>query len=300
MSILALFIQGDIYPSGKNDPAAVVAAITGSKLTTPILGLFHVNCSSETCPNEESPPGSQDADITFNDSLIIRGGKYVGDPSWPDTIKSLRSGQVNKIFASFGGYGVPDYGRIGTIISKYGTGPNTPLHDNFACLKDTLKIDGIDFDLEDGYNKDTVAKFAAMLLKMELEITFCPYTDHQFWSDCIKAVGAANVSWVNLQCYAGGKNNNPADWTNLGVPIAAGVCANCCCPDTKCSPQQVNEVYSLWTTGKGSVGSECWKGTAKGAVTLAGGFIWNYGDIAHDFVAYIDAMAAGLAHGGEV
>ena len=33
MSTLALYVQGDIYPSGTNNPSAVVAAITGSKLT---------------------------------------------------------------------------------------------------------------------------------------------------------------------------------------------------------------------------------------------------------------------------
>ena len=93
MSTLALYVQGDIYPSQNTDPAAVVAAITGSKLTTPILALCHVNCSTETCPNGQSPPGSEDGDLTFNDTLIVRGGQYVGDSTWPGIISSLRAGQ---------------------------------------------------------------------------------------------------------------------------------------------------------------------------------------------------------------
>lgn len=294
MSTLALYVQGDIYPSATTDPAAVVKAITGSNLTTPILALCHVNCSTQTCPNGQSPPGSQDGDITFNDTLIVSGGQYVGDSTWPDTIKSLRAGKVTKIFASFGGYGVPDYQRIGKIMAKYGTGQDSPLYKNFACLKETLGIDGIDFDDEDSYVQDTVVQFAKMLLGLGLEITFCPYGSKNFWSGCVNALGAANVSWLNLQCYAGGKSNNPGDWTGLGVPVVAGVCANCCCPNTTCSSQQVNEAFSLWTTGKGSVSSACWSGSAGEAVDLAGGFIWTYAEIADNLQAYVDCMNAGL------
>jgi hypothetical protein len=162
----------------------------------------------------------------------------------------------------------------------------------------SLTLYGIDFDDEDSYDQDTVVQFAEMLLGMGLEVTFCPYGMQSFWSGCIQALGADNVSWLNLQCYAGGVSNNPGDWTNMGVPVVAGVCAKCCCPDTTCSSQQVNEVYSLWTTGQGSVSSDCWQGSASGPVSLAGGFIWTYAEIADDLPAYVAAMEAGLQAGG--
>src|SRR5204863_6153165 len=108
--------------------------------------------STNTYPNCKYPPGSEEVYRTFNDTLIVRGGQYVGDSTWPSIIKSLRAGQVTKIFASFGGYGVPDYQRIGEIMAKYGTGSDSPLYQNFACLKETLGIDGIDFDDEDSYD----------------------------------------------------------------------------------------------------------------------------------------------------
>ncbi len=301
MSTLALYVQGDIYPSQGNDPQAVVTAITDSKFNTPILALCHVNCSTETCPNSGSPADSVDGDITFNDTLIVsctpQGddcvSQYVGDSSWPGIVQSLRAGNVTKIFASFGGYGVPDYQRIGMLITKYGTGEDSPLYKNFKCLKDTLGIDGIDFDDEDSYDQDTVVQFAQMLLSLGYEITFCPYGDQEFWSDCVNALGADNVSWMNLQCYAGGLDNNPADWTG-GVPVVAGVCANCCCPQTTCSAQDVFDVFNLWTNGTGSVNSGCWGGTFTEKVELAGGFIWTYHDIANDIQAYVDSMAEGL------
>lgn len=295
MSILAMYIQGDIYPDGSNDPAAVVTAITNSKLTTPILGLCHVNCSTATCPNSQSPADSSDGDITFNDTLIIRDGKYVGDASWPGTIKSLRAGQVTKIFASFGGYGVPDYARIGAIMKKYGTGKDSPLYKNFACLKQELGIDGIDFDDEDSYVQDTVVDFANMLLGMGFEVTFCPYCAQDFWSGCIQKLGAEKISWLNLQCYAGGKSNTPSDWTGMSVPIVAGVCANCCCEQTTCSSSDVENAFTLWTTGKGSVSGDCWSGSAGSATALKGGFIWNYSEVADNLDQYVDAMNSGLA-----
>lgn len=295
MSILAMYIQGDIYPDGSNNPGTVVTAITNSMLNTPILGLCHVNCSAATCTNSQSPAGSSDGDITFNDTLIIRNGKYVGDASWPGTIKSLRAGQVTKIFASFGGYGVPDYARIGAIIKKYGTGTDSPLYKNFACLKQELGIDGIDFDDEDYYDQDTVVNFAKMLLGMGYEVTFCPYCNQQFWSGCINALGADKVSWLNLQCYAGGKYNNPGDWTGLGVPVVAGVCADCCCEQTTCSSDDVGNAFKLWTTGQGAVSSNCWSGTASGKTALKGGFIWTYNEIADNLDQYVNAMNSGLA-----
>ena len=231
-----------------------------------------MSTATETCPNGESPR-KKGRDITFSETLIISGGQYVGASTWPGIIKSLRAGQVTKIFASFGGYGVPDYQRIGEIMAKYGTGTKSPLYQNFACLKKTLGLDGIDFDDEDSYDQDTVVQFAKMLIGMGLEVTFCPYTDSSFWSGCVQALGPKNVSWLNLQCYAGGKSNNPGDWTGMGVPVVAGVCANCCCPNTTCSSQQVNDAYGLWTTGKGSLvltaaGKGQWARQSCGAIHL--------------------------------
>lgn len=298
MSNLALYIQGDIYPAAGNDPAAVVEAVTGSKLTTPILALFHVNCSPKTCPEGGSPSDSEDGDITFNDTLIVRNGEYCGDPTWPGTIASLRAGQVTQVFASFGGFGVPDFRRIGRLMRKYGTDPGSVLYDNFACLQSTLGLDGIDFDDEDDYDTKVVVPFAQMLLGMGLKVTFCPYTNKSFWSTCVDQLGASQVSWLNLQCYAGGIGNDPADWNDLGVPVVAGICADCCCPQTTCSVAATQAVYQRWTTGQGDVDGSCWGGSPSGTkADLAGGFIWTYQEIAQDLDQYVDAMAAGLAVG---
>jgi hypothetical protein len=292
--IVAMFILGDIYPSPKSNPEKVVQTVVESKLNVPILSLFHVNCSEETAPNAGSPKGSHDADIAFNDVVIIRDGKYIGDPSWPDTIRSLRKGNVHEIHASFGGYGVPDFKRIGALIDKYGTGKDSPLYKNLLLLKELLGIDGIDLDNEDYYNVETTVKFSRMLLDMELDVTFCPYRRQSFWRECVNELGTENVKWINLQCYAGGKRNTPSDWADIGVPLVAGVCADCCCRPTKCSAEEVQTLFTLWTTGKGSVSNNCWAGRVKEPVELIGGFIWEYNKVANDFDKYVNAIAAGL------
>ncbi|MBC6481459.1 MAG: hypothetical protein GDA56_30605 [Hormoscilla sp. GM7CHS1pb] len=294
-SVLEMYVQGEIYPTGNNDPQAVADAITASNLTVPILALFHVNCSLATCPDGQSPVGSHDGDIAFNDTLIIRDGEYVGDSNWPCIIHSLRAGKVQQIFASFGGYGVPDYARIGKIITKYGTGQNSPLYENFLVLKNLLDLNGIDFDDEDNYDKNVIVSFAEMLLGMGLEITFVPYTHQEFWASAIQALGTQNVKWINLQCYAGGKFNNPADWADMGVPLTAGVCADCSAPQTTCSSKDVQDAFTLWTTGEGSVNSSCWEGEFTEPTQLLGGFIWNYSEVANDLDTYVDAMKNGLS-----
>lgn len=97
MSMLALYVQGDIYPPGANDPPAAAAAIPSSSLAPPTLALSHVNCPSQTCPGSTSTAGGVDADIAFNDTLVVRGVQCVGDPSWPAVVNSLRAGLVTKI-----------------------------------------------------------------------------------------------------------------------------------------------------------------------------------------------------------
>lgn len=296
MSILGMYVQSEIYPSPETNPTQVVSSITKSKLTTPILSLFHVGVSKETC-HDLGSSDSQDGDITFNDTLILRDGQYVGDTDWPSIVQSLRTGKVSKIFASFGGYGVKDYHRIQCLIDHYGTGKDSPLYKNFACLQQTLGLDGIDFDDEDLYDVKTTVQLAQMLLGMGLEITFCPYMDKEFWFECVGELKAQGhkVSWLNLQCYAGGKSNDPGAWTGKGVPVVAGVCADCCCEQTTCSVEQVRCAYSVWTTGQGSVDPSCWKGSVSGPARLAGGFMWTYGEVADDLDDYVDAMATGLA-----
>jgi hypothetical protein len=57
--------------------------------------------------------------------------------------------------------------------------------------------------------------FCEMWAALGYGITFCPYGNMGFWTGALSALETSYpgvVKWWNLQCYAGGGNNNPADW----------------------------------------------------------------------------------------
>ena len=76
----------------------------------------------------------------------------------------------------------------------------------------------------------------------------------------------------------------------------AGSCNSCCCPQTTCSPTDMQNLFTLWRTGQGSVSSSCWGGTPnKQAQAIGGGFIWVYSSIqGAQFSDYMNAVKNGL------
>lgn len=292
-----MFVRSDIY---KNHDAAM-KIIAKSGLNTIILGLLHVNCTDETWKKDGmknpfdssvsrnkslSIAGCSDADIDFNDILLVSSGEYVKQENYPDlSRKNLHQGKVEKVFASFGGWEVPEFERIAALMEKYGIeekakkGGKNPLYANFKCLKKKLGIDGIDFDPEQGYKKGTIVEFAKMLLDIGFEITFCPFTKQDFWKNCVKELGEEKVSKLNVQCYAGGKTNASSKtlkgWTQLGVPVVAGLDLD------ELSPKKVKDQFETWI---------------KAGIKLDGGFFWTDKPVKDDLGEYIRAMNTGLSN----
>ena len=65
---------------GESQIANNLAATRQVGWTTVVLGLFHIGY----------PPDWPEAKIFFNDTGVIDGGKYLGDPSWPNSIAQLK------------------------------------------------------------------------------------------------------------------------------------------------------------------------------------------------------------------
>jgi hypothetical protein len=181
--------------------------------TTIILGLFHIGY----------PPGQDDAEIFFNDSSIIDGGKYTADPDWPATIAQLKQNcPITYIYASIGGgYPVQDFSTIQTIYEKNNNSFNgTLLERNLQVFRNTFPaIDGIDMDNEDATDRPSFVAFCRMAIEMGFSITFCPYNqpDLGFWIQSLAEIEKSNkgaVKWWNLQCYAGGTGNDPQAWAD--------------------------------------------------------------------------------------
>ena len=176
---------------------------------------------------------------------------------------------------------------------------NTSAQNILDYIKNELGFDGIDLDYEhsDLSSSSPIYQLARQAIKSGLKLTAAPYFGKSDWKAWVEFVNenGGTVSWLNLQCYAGGKSNNPGDWLDIGVPIVAGSCKSCGGPQTTCNPQDMEALFTLWRTGKGSVSINCWSGTPNTTPkAIGGGFIWVYSSIKDNFLAYMDAVKKGL------
>lgn len=258
------------------------------------------------------PSVTPDGDLTMLPGPIVSQGQYVGDADWPGQLASLKQGatSVDKVRFMMGGWGVGSFPYIQSLIRSQGTGPESILYRNFAAMKAAIPaLDGIDFDDETVYDPNTTIPFARMLHQLGYEVTFCPYTQQDFWIDCLAELNQEMpglVSGFNLQCYSGGQGNDPGQWI---AAIAAKMG-----PDFPAA----SLVYpGLWCRN----GDGCASGSCPADITsqfaawrcdgIQGGFIWLWDDIQKcassgacgagapmDAAAYSAAIVAGLT-GGE-
>jgi len=244
--------------------------VQSSGFTTVILWTMHVNANG---------------DFYYNGTLVVSNGAVTGPfaSTLPGLIKELRTGgSVNTVLFGIGSADVSDFANIKSLLST-ATG-TALLQSNFAAMVQALDIDGFDFDLEEFPYSEftaTVVQLAQMLFNDYGKFTtFCPYSDQDWWLEAAQQIYAQSgnagiVRWWNLQCYAGGGGNTPADWvqmisensssigvTNPNAYIVPGYwCANGPgCDSGQCPP-------SIESTFAGLRG------------VVQGGFIWNSGDI---------------------
>lgn len=280
---IALYIGNELYPGPGSDPAATIRTLQQSPLTSPILSLVNQYAQNP-------------AQIVYNDGpnvLFDSSGTYIGSGAWPGIISSLRSGgNIREVYLSFSTSGTQ---YMSNLIST-----NRPLGlQILSTIKGYLGFDGIDLDYEDSNlgSGSPIYVVAEAAVAAGLKLTAAPYrqlSDWQAWVQSVQRQGGT-VSWLNLQCYAGGKSNNPGDWLGIGVPIVAGSCNQCGYPTTTCSPSDMESLFRLWTKGQGSVSRACWSGTPNTKPqAIGGGFIWVYSSIKDNFSAYMAALQRGL------
>lgn len=279
---LALYIGDELYPSPGSDPTSTVRTLQQSALTSPILGLLNQNA------------GNADQ-LVFNDGtnpVFDTSGSYIGSSEWPGIISSLRSGgSIREVYLSFSTNGT-EY--MSNLISNDSAAAQKIL----SHVKNDLGFDGIDLDYEGWMGPSApIYPVADAAVQAGLKVTAAPYGDRTDWNDWVQHVQrqGGTVAWLNLQCYAGGKSNNPGDWLYMGVPIVGGSCNSCSLPQTTCSPSDMESLFTLWRTGRGSVSAACWTGTPNTQPQdIGGGFIWVYSSIKNDFTAYMTAAQRGL------
>lgn len=278
---IALYIGNELYPANNIIPQATINTLQTSQLTSPILSLLNNDTSNDT--------------LVYNDGInpmFNNSGDYIGPSEWPATIKALRNNAIREVYMSFSTNGTDWMAEL--LNSNQSAAINI-----LTYLKTTMRLDGIDLDYEgDTSSASNMYPVAAAAASVGLKITAAPYQslgDWQAWVNFVHSAGGT-VSWLNLQCYAGGKSNNPGDWNIIGVPVVAGSCKSCAYPQTTCSPLDMQNLFTLWRTGTGGVPQTCWNGTPnKGPQPIGGGFIWAYSSIAgSQFLPYMNAIAKGL------
>jgi len=257
----AIYADGGLYSGG----TAIIDNLKASGFTTVIAWALHVDANG---------------DLKFNDESIVVGGSYTGAADWPALLGSLKQGatSINRLIFSVGGWGVGDFPNIQALLAQGGGQPGGALYKSFAALKAAIPaIDAIDFDDESLYDSATTVAFSQMLASLGYQVTFCPYTQTDFWTGCLQQLEQSNpglVTAFNLQCYAGGGGNDPSDW------IAA--VANAMGPTF---PAASFIIPGLWCRhGDGCLEDNCpaeiqtafkqWQ-----SLGITGGFIWVLGDI---------------------
>jgi hypothetical protein len=305
-----------------------LADIQASGLTTVILFGIHLGRPILKFPDLMM------GDLLYNDyaadppkilrgNLLVSRGKFNpnNDPviaAWPAQVAQLKKhGSVSKVFISIGGASQWVY-DFRVIESMYLLDAADVLEANFQALKDAFTfdgacaIDGFDIDNEEGVSADTIVNFCTMLFEQKFEVTFCPYSGPSVWQDYMQKLLKAGheVSWWNLQCYAGGSWNLHKDQFQLWIDALDAVGGK------KRASAASYLVPGLGVKGVEDLddreqrcpfGSKSFEEIAAGwkNLGLAGVFMWKYDGIAknpdlcgkgqNNLANYVNAINSGLS-----
>lgn len=256
-------IDAIIYGGGALFEGGNTANLKASGFTTFIARCIHVEANG---------------DLHFNDTPLVKGGTYVGPPSWQETIGELKGGETstNRILFSVGSGGVYDFTIIeGLLATTEGT---AALKRSFSALRNYIPfMDGIDLYDEYNYNLDTIIEFSKMMHSLRLHVTFCPYLKREFWVACLGKLNTETpglVTGINLPCYDDYADNNPHTWisdiSRLQIPnldasafVNPGLwCHNTSAKSPGMCPDTISTAFKEWK----------FQG-------IQGGFIWLYEDI---------------------
>ena len=206
-------------------------------------------------------PGSKD-------TLVASNGAYIGGDALAEKVRSFKTGNstgVNRVEVSMNAQNVKQ------LMSKPGSGADTPLYRNFAALKTAWSLDAVNNDDESIYDVGSTVAFAKMLGNVGLKYTTAPYTNTRFWQSVGSQINSGLkepnmlLDRVYLQCYDGGANNNPASWQkNLGMKVVPLIwVTNDSKPSYGTTAAQARSRFTSWNQ----------------QTPLAGGGYWNDYDI---------------------
>ncbi|ORX38159.1 coagulation factor 5/8 type domain-containing protein [Kockovaella imperatae] len=217
---------------------------------------------------------------------VATGGQYVGGSAYADTISAYKTGSttIQRVELAILS-GSMSYQSIKSLIASNGTGPNTPLYENFKALKAAWDLDAINDDDEEVYDVSSTVAFAGMMGEIGYKYTAAPYTNQAFWAEVISQVNQNSPGLFDrayLQTYDGGEGNDPGQWGSaLGMPVIPLVwVSNPSDPQYGETPTQAQLAFETWHLTE----------------TIAGGGYWNSYDIENSDHADYDAYAQALTN----
>jgi hypothetical protein len=187
-----------------------------------------------------------------------------------------------------------DMAALQTILGNPSGSAYANLRTNLGVLTDTLSIIGIDFDFEPSdYSPEmqtVVTEFTTFCWNLDLDVTYCPYANEQWWIDAqINAVTKSpgySPLWWNIQCYPD-LGNSPEGWLPLIQTNASAM--NVLDPEdfvvpgtsTSLTVSQVQAQFSTW---------------AQAMPGLMAGFVWQFGNMIADnsVASYMNAVVQGI------
>ena len=270
---LGIYAGGPVYKEDRR--AGTIAELVDSKFTEIIVWSVHIDASGTLNLNMEFP--------------LCEGGVYVGGkthPSFAGDLDRLHAAGKRQITLGIGAAGSPAFNSIKDLIQKEGTGANSILRKNFSALREALPaVSTIDLNDEVTYDADSMTKFSVLLADLGFQVSLCPYRNPSVWQTVARDVNNQHpgaIRAVNLQCYGGGRGNNPGTWTFPGIPVYPGVWAK-------------GVDASGWGVGEETTSSTTQRYAGwKKAVQTQGGFLWLYDEIQGKTGTFADAILDGL------
>lgn len=264
---ISAFYGGGIMYKEKNRHG-VIEELKNSGLSTIIVWTIHI---------------SENGDLNFNAEFpLVENGVYVGDkthPNFANDMANLKTSPTSIRRLEFGlaAAGSESFNHVKEFYKTEKFDPGSTLYKNFMALKMAIPaIDAFNNDDEVTYDVESAVAFTKMLAKMGFKNAIVPYKNKDFWKSLVDEVNKEypqNIDRNYLQCYAGGRWNDPcSDSWDFGIKMVPGLWGG----PNGISAEDVAEELSDWK-------KDCY---------IEGGFIWDYEKFAltPDVKKYIKAI----------
>ena len=262
---LAIFGRG-MYPGDD----VTFKSLKASGFTTVILSSFYIHADGDVYSGDD------------NSNPIIRKGQYVGNKKWLERVASLRQQptSVTRIEILLEGrwYNQPpntfDFIRDWSDSAKAlpaivtGTGINSTLYKICKVLKDAIGVDAVCIDDESVYNSTSIVRLGAMINKLNMHMSLCPFRHSEYWKDIISRSQKGVVDAIYLQCYDGGTGNAPGPWKDslaADIPIypiflCRGAFSTCSSSHNSKTPDEIRaEMIRFKKDYPGMTGGAIWQ-----------------------------------------